>query len=271
MISELHIQAAWRNGKTILKNSFHTPPFKLADITEDKNDPVLYLMLMSSSPGILDNDDYKISIELDEDCSVELQTQSYQRLFQMKSGAKQELQLRMGRGSSFIFLPYPSVPHESSVFSSKNTFHLSADCLLIFGEVLTCGRKLNGEVFRFSRYHTITEIFLSGKLIVKENLMVAPALTDVNAIGQLEGYTHQASFMCVGNMFPVDPFIEDIHGLLLHEQNISFGISALPCSGFIVRLMGYKAEQLYDMLKLIALHVRTLQKKVPVNKVAYAK
>src|SRR5688572_5960919 len=218
MIAKLHIQAAIRKGKTILKSSYYTQPFKLADITEDKNGHRLHLMLMSSSPGILDNDDYKINIELEEHCFVELETQSYQRLFQMKAGAKQEMEVRMERGSSFIFLPHPAVPHEASVFSSKNKFYLANDCLLIWGEVLTCGRKLNGEIFRFSRYQTITEIFLSGKLIAKENLMVAPALTDVNAIGQLEGYTHQASFMCVGNMFSIDPFIEYIHELLLHEQ-----------------------------------------------------
>ena len=247
-----------RNGKTFLKNSFCSSPFKLADITEDKNDQTLHLMVMSSSPGILDNDDYEIRIELNENCSIELQTQSYQRLFQMKSGAKQEMKINMAAGSTFIFLPHPSVPHESSIFSSKNVFHLSQDCFLIWGEVVTCGRKLNGEVFRFSKYHTVTEIFLSGKLIVKENLLIAPALTDVNAIGQLEGYTHQASFTCVGNTFPVTPFIDVIHELLIDEKDISLGVSALACNGFIVRLMGYKAEQLYDILKLIAIHAENV-------------
>lgn len=251
MIAKLHIQAAMRNGKTFLTNSFCTQPFKLANITEDKNDQRLRLMLMSSSPGILDNDDYKLQIELDENCSVELETQSYQRLFQMKTGAKQEMEVRMQKASSFVFLPHPSVPHESSIFSSKNKFYLSEECLLIWGEVLTCGRKLNGEVFRLSRYHSVTEIFLSEKLIVKENLLVAPSLIDVNVLGQLEGYTHQASLTCVGNMLPVT-IIDDIHELLLTEQDISFGISALPGDGFIVRLMGYKAEQLYNVLKLIA-------------------
>ena len=272
MIAELYIQAALRNDKTFLKNSFYQQPFKLADITEDKNDRTLHLMLMSSSPGILDNDEYKIKIELDEACAVELETQSYQRLFQMKNGAKQEMEVKMAKGSLFIFLPHPSVPHGSSIFSSKNKFSLSEDCLLIWGEVMTCGRKLSGESFQFSKYHSLTEIFLSGKLIVKENLLMAPDLIDVNAIGQLEGYTHQATFTCLGTKFSGNSIIENIHELLLNEKDICFGVSALPVDGFIVRLLGYKAEQLYNSLRMLALHLTASQKKKEINKTpAYGK
>ncbi len=258
MIAKVHIEAARLNGNTFLKSSFCNQPLKLADITEDRNDHKLRLMLMSSSPGILDNDEYKVDIHLDEDCAVELETQSYQRLFQMKTGAWQQMEVRMQKGSSFTFLPHPSVPHESSIFLSKNKFYLSERCLLIWGEVLTCGRKLNGEVFRLSRYHSVTEIFLSGKLIVKENLLVDPSLVNVSVLGQLEGYTHQASLTCVGSMLSKST-IENIHELLLPEANISFGVSALSVDGFIVRLIGYKAEQLYNILKMIAAEVTTVE------------
>ena len=64
MNSKLHIQATLKKGKTILVNSFFTPPFKLADITEEKSAPALRLMVMNSSPGILDNDAYQIEIQL---------------------------------------------------------------------------------------------------------------------------------------------------------------------------------------------------------------
>ena len=95
MISKLQIQASLKNGKTILINSFFTPPFKLADVTEDKSTGTLRLMIMNSSPGILDNDVYQIEIELADHCHLELETQSYQRIFQMKSGARQEMIVRM--------------------------------------------------------------------------------------------------------------------------------------------------------------------------------
>jgi urease accessory protein len=272
MIAELHIQAAWRNGKTILKNSFCSHPFKLADITEDKNGRILHLMLMSSSPGILDNDHYKIRIELDEECCIKFKTQSYQRLFQMKTGAQQEMQVIMKKASSFIFLPHPSVPHNASIFSARNKFHLSEDCFLIWGEILTCGRKLSGEMFLFSKYHSQTEIYVLDKLIMKENLLVVPAISNMNAIGQLEGYTHQASFTCICCNLSNTSVIEGIHDILLQEKDVCFGISALSNHGFTVRLLGYRAEQLHDTLQMIADYLTALPKTEELTKgTSYAK
>ena len=66
MIAKLHIEIVVKNGITCLKQSYCTPPFKVVNITEDKSSPQLQLMLMNSSPGILDEDDYEQKIELSE-------------------------------------------------------------------------------------------------------------------------------------------------------------------------------------------------------------
>ena len=252
MIAKLQIQTAVYNGKTILKNAFCSPPFKLADITEDRAEKTLRLMMMTSSPGILDGDEYNIQIELEEDCAVELETQSYQRLFNMKEGASQVMEIRMAKRSSFVFLPHPSVPHESSIFTAKNKIYLSQGCSLIWGEILTSGRKLSGENFLMSKYHNLTEIFLNGKLIVKENLLMAPKIIDVKTLGQLEGYTHQASFIYINEAVLIKPILEKINELLAGEKEICFGISTLQVNGIIVRVLGYKGEQLHHCLKKIA-------------------
>ncbi len=56
MIATVKIDTYLRNEITHLKSAYHTTPFKVAEIREDKNSAVLELMLMSSSPGILDGD-----------------------------------------------------------------------------------------------------------------------------------------------------------------------------------------------------------------------
>jgi urease accessory protein len=95
MISHVHIQTAARDGITRLKQVYCTPPFKVADITEDKKGNMLHVMLMSSSPGILDGDEYHLKIDVDEHCHLQLHTQSYQRLFHMKKGAQQQMQVHL--------------------------------------------------------------------------------------------------------------------------------------------------------------------------------
>jgi urease accessory protein len=252
MKAELHIQTARRDTQTYLKKAFFTPPFKVANITEDKRAHQLKLMLMSSSPGVLDGDDYQLHIDLDEGCALELQTQSYQRLFTMKQGASQRMHVQMEKGSSFCFLPHPSVPHEQSSFSATNQVYMADGCCLIWGEVLTCGRKLNGEVFQFLKYHTITQVFINKKIVVKENVLITPATMNLTAIGQLEGFTHQASLIYLNEKEPVHELSKTITDYLAQQTNILFGVSLAPANGLVVRLLGQHGEQLHTCLKTIA-------------------
>lgn len=255
MIAELHIQTSLHNRITFLKKAYSTPPFKVADITEDKKDTTLRLMIMNSSPGVLDEDMYQMQIELSEECSLQLHTQSYQRLFAMKKNASQILEVRQAHGSSFCFLPHPVVPHEKADFHSTNKIFLTDGCRLIWGEVLTCGRKLNGEVFKFSKYHSVTEIFINDKLVIKENLLIHPSVINVNTIGQMEGYTHQATLICLDDKISLKHLIKKTSEYLSGQTEIIFGVTTAPANGLIVRLLGQKAEQLYDCLKWISLQI----------------
>lgn len=253
MTGTLQIQTALREGRTILKNVYHTTPFKIANITESKGENQLNLMLMSSSPGILDGDVYTIRIDLDEGCALRLYTQSYQRIFTMKESATQKLEVYLSANSSFCFLPHPAVPHERSSFSAINKIYLSGNCRLVFGEILTCGRKLNGEVFLFSKYHNITEVYLRNKLVIKENLLLQPGNTNLNAIGQLEGYSHQASMVYLDENADIKNLIQIISAQLSKQKQFIFGITAAPVNGLIIRMLGQKAEQLFECLNSIAL------------------
>ena len=129
---------------------------------------------------------------------------------------------------------------------------MSNDCTLILGEILTCGRKGTGEVFLLSRFHSITEIFLHNKLVIKENILIEPLLIDINEIGQLEGFTHQASLIYLSESADIKNLTFLIKEELAIQNDIIFGISATPVTGLIVRILGRKGEQLYDCLKSIA-------------------
>ena len=257
MNAKLHIQASMRNGITYLQHCYAIPPFKLANITEDKQSERLQLMMMCSSPGILDNDDYEIKISLDEACSVQLHTQSYQRLFQMRHGAKQSMEVHLKKNASLVYLPHPAVPHQSSIFTSSNKIYLSQQCSLIGGEILTCGRQLKDEVFTLSKFHNITEVYIDNRLVVKENLLMQPALFDVKTMGQLEGFTHQASMICLGDYEDLVDLTNAVYAFLRLQTNIEFGISRTPCKGFVVRILGYKAEQLHGYLNSVSAIIQT--------------
>lgn len=252
MIAKLHIQACLRGSKTVLGETYCTPPLKIADITEARQDCGLELMLMSASPGILDGDAYHISIDLAANCCLQLRTQSYQRLFNMKKGATQCMDVFMQDNSLFTYLPHPAVPHGESLFTATNTIYLGNNCRLVWGEILTCGRKLSREVFQCTRYHNKTSIFINNKLVIKENLLIEPATVDPLCIGQLEGYTHQASLILLDEKIQGTSIKDGIFTFLNSRQGISFGVTATPVPGILIRIHGNKAEQLFTLLHTIA-------------------
>lgn len=252
MIAKLSVKTALREGKTYLKESYFSPPFKIADITEDKQAGPLHLMLMSSSPGVLDGDELQIQLELSEKTTLFLHTQSYQRVFTMNNGACQTMKVFMESGASLTYLPSPVVPHENAIFVAGNQIYLRKNCHLVWGEILTCGRKLNGEIFRFSKYRNVTEIFLNGQLIIRENLLLQPRLIDPSGMGQMEGFTHQASLIMLDEKLNKALLTEQIVAFLSSFHDLIFGVTEAHENGIMLRILGNKAEQLHDCLKKIA-------------------
>ena len=263
MNASLYIRVAQRQGNSFLQKAFFTPPFKLADITEDRSSGPVRLMIMSSSPGVLDGDRYDIRMELSGGAMLQLDTQSYQRLFRMNGSAAQIISVHMAEGASLTYLPHPVVPHAASSFTSATKIFLSKDCILAWGEVITSGRKLNEESFLFSKFHSTTEIFLEGKLVVKENLLLLPHLHDLSVLGQLEGFSHQASLIFLHGEMRSE-IASMVAAYLDQQEQIMYGCTDLQSPGLFIRLLGSSAEQLHGLLQSATrLISRQLQNPVP--------
>ena len=251
MISELQITAAARNDTTYLQHSYFTRPFKVADIS-GKNAAALHLVMMTASPGILDGDEYEISVELAERTRVHLYTQSYQRIFHMQQGAKQRFHVKMGAGSSFCYLPHPSVPHEASVFESYNRITLGNDCRLLWGEIITCGRKLSGEVFRCRLFQSITEVYRDERLVFKDVTVLQPEQISASSTGQWEQYTHQGALYWHDETQDMTVMANLIHDMVSREKDITAGVSQTASGALLLRVLGLGAEQLYRIFKTVA-------------------
>jgi urease accessory protein len=251
MTSELDIRAAIRGTHTYLQHCYFTKPFKIADISGRRSGD-LHVTMMTASPGILDGDDYQISIHLDANACVHLYTQAYQRIFHMKQGAKQRLQVKMGPGSSLYYLPHPSVPHEQSVFDSASRIELEEDCRLLWGEIITCGRKLSGEVFRCSYFRNVLEVWRNGRILFKDVTVLEPAVIAPGTTGQWEGYSHQASLLWFDKQQDMEVMADRIHACLSSEENISAGVSRTASGALLLRVLGNGGEQLYELFKKIA-------------------
>lgn len=260
MNSSLHIQVAQSNGRTFLQNCFFNPPYKVANITEDKSSGDLHLMLMSASPGILDGDEHTMQVAVEANASLCLHTQSYQRIYTMDSGARQLNSIHVGKNASLVFIPHPVVPHKNSSVVSETNIYLEEDAKLLWGEIISCGRKLNGEVFGFSKYHSKTAVHYKEKLILKENLFLQPSYINLSSMSQLQNFTHQATLIYLNEKFSGTEVKEKIMASLKNYDNIHFGITQTAFPGCMIRILGQQAEQLFDCFQHLSKEIFYHQK-----------
>jgi len=248
MDSRLHIIAGHKAGKPYVKDLFVSPPFRVVSVGQRKNDNKLYQIVMSSSPGILDGDRYQLDIELEKGSALQLQSQSYQRLFNMKDEAVQQLNISMEDNTSFAYVPHPVVPHEDSNFKSKANINIGENSQVIMAEIITCGRKHYGELFKLKKFQNLTEIYHKDKLKVKDNVLIQPDLIPIKSIGNLEEYTHQGTliFYSTKKDLNKNDLIEIIYTQIESQHEMEIGISAMEDNGFIIRALGNGGEMMYN-------------------------
>lgn len=252
MDSKLNIVTGCRDGKSYMKDVFVSPPFRVVPVGQLKKDGGAYLMLTSSSPGILSGDHYYMDILVEKNARLQLLSQSYQRLFNMDGQATQNFTVKMEPNTSFFYVPHPIVPHENSTFVGTNTIYIDDDCDFMMGEIITCGRKHHGEVFKYSRFQNKTEVIHKQKLIFKDNILLRPETIPLDAIGSLEEFTHQGTLIYLNTKnIKTENFIEEIYERLSHEKELEFGISSLQNDGFVVRALGFGGEQIFNCFQEI--------------------
>jgi urease accessory protein len=250
MICSLDIKIAHREGKSFMKDAYATQPFRIVPVGQYQKDNAAYLMIMSSSPGLLDGDDHRIQIDIAPGAKLQLQTQAYQRLFHMKGHSSQTMEVNLGKDAAFSYVPHPVVPQHSSHFLSHNIVRLESNCQLLLSEIVTCGRKMSGEEFMYNHFQNLTECYVNGKLVVKDNVLLQPDRIPIQGLGILEGYTHQGTLIYL-NSAGLSPseWIEVFYEKYGETKDVAFGISALQQDGFMVRVLGYGAEQLFLLFK----------------------
>lgn len=249
MDSRLNIIAGFKGGESYVKDLYVSLPFRVVSVGQRKSDKKLYQMIMSSSPGILDGDHYHLEVALEKGASLQLQSQSYQRLFNMKDRAVQELNVKMEDNTSFAYVPHPVVPHEDSNFQSKANIHVGKNSQIIISEIITCGRKHYGEVFKLKRFQNLMEIYHHDKLVIKDNVVIQPDLIPISCIGNLEQYTHQGTLIFYSTKENVDKngLIEAIiEAAEQHKEDMEVGVSAMEDNGFVVRALGHGGELMYN-------------------------
>lgn len=244
--SMLRFETRVKNEKTIVGDSIFTPPFKLLKPFYGRKN-IMRICLVNVSAGILEGDDYNISIHMRKGSLVELYSQAYSKIFKMKTAsARQKTDIFMEENSTLAYMLMPIMPFKDSDYSGETNIKLSKNCKLIFREIVSCGRYKSNEVFDFKSFKSRTKIFYESKLIFMDNTVLKPRENSLQQIGLYGGYTHQANMVVVSEKVN-EELKKEISELLEKYSEIDFGISMGFKMGIIIRILGKGSEKLIEI------------------------
>lgn len=246
---KLHLVFGARDERSYIKQRYYSAPFNVAALPRSRNDKTLEVVFMSSAPGILDGDDYDIRLRSESGSRVKLGGQAYQRLLKMKSGSRQHQRIDMDDDAVLSFIQHPLVPHEGSDFSGESTLQVGDGCLLLFSEIITCGRLGRGERFAFKRLRNSTSLRHNERLLFKDNVILEPSSMDLESIGNLEGYTHQGMLLACDTRGDEGSLLEAACREYLNSDQFLLGVSRPAPTLVVVRALGKSGETMYDAFK----------------------
>lgn len=242
--SRLIVETEVKNGKTIFKDTFFNAPLKVAKPFYDEKHNKMKLCMMNASAGILSGDEYTIEIKVNERSKLQLYTQSYSKIFQMKDGfAVQNININIEEDGLLEYMPHPVIPFANSNFAARNTIKLKKSSRLYFRDILSCGRYKSDEMFQFNRYKSKTEVYLEDKLIFMDNTLLEPAKQQLSGIGFYEGFTHQANVFFYSEN--ADERLKSALVKFLGTYDfIEFGATVTYPRLILVRILGKTSEKL---------------------------
>jgi urease accessory protein len=189
-MGKLYIETAYENGKTVVKDSFFTSPFKITKPLQTGD--MAEIMIMQASAGILEGDEHEIELKIHSGSRVAVTGQSYTKLFKMENGkARQNVKITVEKDGFLCYLPCPVIPFCESEFIGTNEIYLEKGARFVMQDIFACGRYGMGEKFGFRKYHSRTQVYENGKIVFADNTRLVPSEFDISGTGYFEGYTHQ--------------------------------------------------------------------------------
>ena len=128
--SRIVVSTEQEGPRTMLKESYYNAPYKVVHYGSPLFHSHLELIIMSSSPGVLDGDELDMAVHVRENCRLRLFTQSFNKLHPMREGARQQVEVHLGEGSVFQYIPHPVTPFRDSVYKTVNTIRMAPGATL---------------------------------------------------------------------------------------------------------------------------------------------
>jgi urease accessory protein len=239
--------------KTVAKEQYSKVPLytQRALYLEESLPSMAYMFIISPSGGILQGDRYRMDITLKNNAFFHLTTQGATRLYRMdKNYATQLVNITVGEGCYFEFIPDQIIPYRSSRFYQKVTLNAHDNSTMIYSEILVPGRVGSGESFEYDICYLKTSAKnQNSDLRFIDIALLEPKKRNTKDFGILESFDVIGTVYILTEEKYIRRLNDQINSAIESLPKIYGGATILPNnSGVMVRLLGPFASDIRDII-----------------------
>jgi urease accessory protein len=245
--------------KTVAKEQYSKVPLYTQRVLylEESLPSMAYMYIMSPSGGILQGDRYRMDITLKNDAFFHLTTQGATRLYRMdKNYATQIVNITVGEGCYFEYIPDQIIPYRNSRFYQKVTLNTHDNSTMVYSEMLVPGRVGSGESFEYDICYLKTNAKnQNGELSFIDIAMLEPKKKNIRNFGVLEGFDVVGTVYILTETKYIRELNDQINSMIESLPKIYGGATILPNnSGVMIRLLGAFATDvrivIYEVVRI---------------------
>jgi urease accessory protein len=239
--------------KTVAKEQYSKVPLYTQRVLylEESLPSMAYMYIISPSGGILQGDRYRMDITLKNDAFFHLTTQGATRLYRMdKNYATQIVNITVGEGCYFEYIPDQIIPYRNSRFYQEVTLNTHDNSTMVYSEMLVPGRVGSGESFEYDICYLKTNSKnQNGELRFIDIAMLEPKKKSIRNFGVLEGFDVVGTVYILTETKYIRELNDQINSMIESLPKIYGGATILPNnSGIMIRLLGAFASDVRNVI-----------------------
>lgn len=249
----LRLELDPQRQKTVLKEQYSKVPLYTQRVLylEESLPSMAYLYIISPSGGVLQGDRYRMDITLSKNALFHLTTQGATRIYRMdKNYATQVVNITVGEGCYFEFIPDQIIPYRDSRFYQKVLLNVHDNATMVYSELLVPGRVASGESFDYDICYLKTNARnQDGELRFIDIAILEPKKRILKNSGVLENFDVVGTVYILAPANHIKELNSLINSMIESYPKVYGGATILPnSSGVMVRLLGPFASDVRDVI-----------------------
>jgi urease accessory protein len=163
------------SGQSAVTSAFARNPLKL--LTPRSRGQSVWAYASSFGGGLVAGDQTRLKLQIHKNARCFFGTQASTKVYR-NAGLRpcgHVTAATLAENSLLVFAPDPVQPFAGSSYSQRQEFELAAGAGLVLVDWFSSGRAARGERWVFSRFQSRNDVFISGKRIFLDSILLDPS------------------------------------------------------------------------------------------------